>query len=147
MKMSNRIFCVFSLLACVSAGCGGSGLAEPELASVTGVVTVDGAPGANLMITFEPQPKDPKDLKNVGAGSTAQTDEEGTFELNYKGQKGAVVGKHLVRIAAIAGGGPAGGEAAVASSLEIPPRYNAQSDLYREVQKGDNSIDLEISTK
>lgn len=147
MSKSNRFWCVFSLLSSVLAGCGGSGIAEPELATVTGVVTVDGAPGANLLITFEPQPKDIKDVKNVGAGSTAQTDEEGTFELNYKGKKGAVVGKHLVRIAAIAGGGPAGGEAAVAAGIEIPPRYNSESDVVREVQKGDNSIDLEVTTK
>ena len=135
------------MLTCFAAGCGGSGVTEPELATVTGVVTVDGAPGANLLVTFEPQPRDQQDLKNVGASSTAQTDDEGTFELNYKDKRGAVVGKHLVRITPIAGGGPAGGEAAVAIGVEIPPRYGSESDVFRDVQKGDNSIDLEITTK
>lgn len=147
MSRTIQVACIFWLIACVSAGCGGSGIAEPELATVTGVVTVDGAPGANLIVTFEPQVKDPQNQKNVGAPSTAQTDDEGTYELNYKGRKGAVVGKHIVRIVPIAGGGPAGGEAAVAIGLEIPPQYGSESNVIREVQEGDNSIDLEVRTK
>ena len=147
MTRLNRICCVFGLLACFSAGCGSSDVVEPELGIVKGKVTVDGAPGTNLLITFEPQVKDPQEVKNVGAGSTAQTDAEVSYQLNYKGKKGAVVGKHLVRIAAIAGGGPAGGEAAVPIVAEIPRQYGSESNLLREVQKGENTIDLALTTR
>ncbi len=147
MSRSNRFWYVFSLLAGVAAGCGGSDIAEPELAIVTGTVTVDGAPGANLLVTFEPQVKDAKDAKNVGAVSTAQTDEEGVYELAYKSKKGAVVGKHLVRIAPIAGGGPAGGEAAVPVTTEIPPQFGAESNVVKEVQRGENEIDIIVTTR
>lgn len=144
----NRFWLVLSLLACLAVGCGGSE-AEPELGMVKGTVTVDGAPGANLQITFEPQLQkgSEQSVKNVGAGSSAQTDDKGMYELKYKGKNGAVVGKHLVRIEPIAGGGPAGGDKAVPIGVVIPAEFNTQSTMIREVQKGENTINLEVTTK
>jgi hypothetical protein len=98
------------------------------------------------LVTFEPQIKDPQNMKNLGAVSTAATDDEGAYELAYKNKKGAVVGKHLVRISPIAGGGPAGGEAAVAVT-EIPLQFGPESNVVKEVQKGENEIDLVLTTK
>jgi hypothetical protein len=139
------------VLACGScffmAGCSGE-MVEPELAMVMGSVTVDGQPGANLLIQFEPQSMATgKGTSEVGGLSTATTDAGGAYTLTYKGQPvGAVVGQHLVRVTSAAGGGPAGGESAVAPTF-IPPQFNTQSTLRKDVKAGDNVIDIEIVTK
>jgi hypothetical protein len=129
------------------SGCS-SEVAEPALGKVMGTVTVDGQPGANLLIQFEPQSMATGTAAaEVGALSTATTDAGGAYILNYKGEpSGAVVGQHIVRVTSAAGGGPAGGESAVAQ-IFIPPRFNSQSTLKKDVTAGDNVIDLEITTK
>lgn len=129
------------------AGCS-SETAEPALGTVMGTVTVDGQPGANLLIQFEPQTTATgKGASEVGAISTATTDVGGAYTLTYKGQPvGAVVGQHLVRVTSAAGGGPAGGEAAVTQTF-IPPKFNSQSSLKKDVKAGDNIIDIEIVTR
>jgi len=82
------------LAALLLAGCGGGG---PKLASVSGVVTVDGKPYKNAVVSFQPQAV--SGSENPGVGSTALTDENGKFTLTtMDGKPGAVVGKHKVRI-------------------------------------------------
>jgi hypothetical protein len=118
-------------------GCGGDDF-KPPLGLVSGSVTINGVPAPDLKVTFEPQPQvGAKSL--VGSGSTAITDAEGNFELQYEGagNKGAVVGKHLVRIESAAGGGPAGGANAVAL-VTIPQKYNINSTLNADVATGNN---------
>ncbi len=129
------------------SGCAAS-LKEPDLGQVKGKVTVDGQPGANLMVTFEPQGSATgKAAAQTGAGSVGTTDAGGNYELTYKGTaKGAAIGTHKVRITSAAGGGPAGGEKA-AKPLNIPAKFNTDSQLTKEVKKGDNKIDLEITSK
>ena len=73
-------------------GCSGGGSAP-----VSGVVTVDGKPYSDAVVTFQPMgdPKNP----NPGRGSSAETDENGRYVLKIDGdEEGAVVGKHRVRI-------------------------------------------------
>jgi hypothetical protein len=112
-------------------------------------VLVDGQPGADLEIVFEPQAKGTKkaDLQ-VGTASTARTDSNGTYKLKYQGGKlsGAVVGPHLVRISNTAGGGPAGGETGAVATTPIPEKYNRESSETREVKPGENKFDFEIQT-
>jgi hypothetical protein len=134
------------VLACLTLGCGGD--AKPELGTVKGKVMVNGQPGADLQVVFEPQAKGTKKADSqVGAASTGQTDASGAYELSYQGgTKGAVVGKHTVRVSNISGGGPAGGEAAVAPTVLIPEKFNTESEETREVKPGDNTIDIEIQT-
>jgi hypothetical protein len=150
MNQAWKVVCPLLLLTTCVAGCGGSGAKVPELATVKGKVTVDGQPGANLEVTFEPQAKGIKksDIQ-IGAGSTAQTDAQGNYELRYQGGslKGAAIGTHLVRINTMAGGGPAGGETAAAASTPIPPQYNTESEKTVEVKAGQNTIDLEVQTQ
>ena len=148
MLVDLRLAFVFACGSCLlMAGCS-SEMAEPELGMVMGTVTVNGQPGANLLIQFEPQSvATGKGATEVGALSTAVTDAGGGYTLTYKGQPvGAVVGQHLVRVTSAAGGGPAGGEAAVAPTF-IPPQFNSQSTLRKDVKAGDNIIDIEIVTK
>jgi hypothetical protein len=75
------------------AGCGGG----PKLASVSGVVTVDGKPYTEAVVSF--QPIGDKGNPSPGRGSSGYTDANGRFVLKYDGtEDGAVVGTHLVRI-------------------------------------------------
>ena len=76
---------VVPLLA--SIGCGDSG---PELAQVSGVVTLDGKPLDRAAITFHPE---------KGRGSFATTDDQGRYTMGFaKGKLGATIGKHKVTI-------------------------------------------------
>lgn len=138
---------LIALLVITGHGCS-SGIKEPELGSVKGKVTVDGQPGANLMVTFEPQAAGGGPGKSqVGGASSATTDPSGGYELIYKASvKGAVVGSHKVRITSAAGGGPAGGTTGE-KAIKIPVTYNEQTNITKEVKKGDNTIDLEVKTK
>jgi hypothetical protein len=125
-----------------AAGCGGGpDIKVPPLAKVTGTVTIDGQPGAELLVTFIPEGT------AVAGAAMAITDAGGKYELKYRGeQPGAVVGKNKVQIARAAGGGPAGGMNAVATT-PIPARYNEQTTLTVDVQAKDNDIPLEIKAK
>ena len=68
-----------------------------KLASVSGVVKLDGKPYGKAVVSF--QPIGTKDNANPGRGSSAYTDENGRYVLKCDGtQNGAVVGKHQVRI-------------------------------------------------
>ena len=68
-----------------------------KLASVSGVVKLDGKPYGKAVVSF--QPIGTKDNANPGRGSSAYTDENGRYVLKCDGtQNGAVIGKHQVRI-------------------------------------------------
>jgi hypothetical protein len=122
---------VFALVGC--------GASTPELGSVTGTVKIDGNPTPDLEVTFVPE--------GGGIGSSGKTDASGNYELLYDGRaKGAILGSHLVRISSAAGGGEAGGEAAVAP-IDIPPSYNTESTIKKSVAAGTNKFDFEIETK
>ena len=80
-------------LALVAAGCGGG----RKIVPVSGVVTFNGQPAKNVVVTFQPLGEKVED--NPGRGSSAYTDENGRFTLVYDGEKpGALTGKHRVRI-------------------------------------------------
>lgn len=130
-------------------GCGGDDF-KPELGLVSGSVTLNGAPAPDLNVTFEPQGEVGK-KSVVGTSSTAITDAQGKYELKYggSGAKGAVVGKHVVRIESAAGGGPAGG-ATGAALVAIPENYNTKSTLNAAVVAGNNppaNFELQVPKK
>lgn len=130
-------------------GCTG-GESPPELGIVKGKVTVDGAPGAELQVVFEPQAKSTTKAQAVsGSGSSGTTDAGGNYELSYLGgaNKGAVIGMHTVRIVNVAGGGPAGGATGAVPSVPIPPKYNTESTESFEVKKGENTANFDLKTK
>ena len=69
-------------------GCGKGG---PQVAPVNGRVTLGGRPLENADVTFQP---DGSQRASIG-----RTDPDGRYELAYKrGQPGAIVGPHTVRI-------------------------------------------------
>lgn len=81
-------------------GCGSDGYV---LAPVSGKVTVDGEPAADLRISFEPVAT--AERKIPGPESIGITDDEGKFTLTtlVDSRRGAVVGKCRVRIWSVPG--------------------------------------------
>ncbi len=76
------------LLLLTACGCGRGNY--PEVATVTGTVTLDGKPLEDAEITFAP-----KD----GRASSGRTDAKGQYSLSYtKNIRGAVLGEHRVMI-------------------------------------------------
>src|SRR5262245_3421686 len=87
---------MLAALAVVLAGCSRG---PYQVASVSGRVTLDGQPLPSAAVLF--QPVAPEGNINPGPGSYGITDEDGRYSMTLVGveSKGAVVGKHKVRIA------------------------------------------------
>ncbi len=113
----------------IFSGCGGGN--EIPTAPVSGQVTMDGKPLANVSVTFQPITTA---IKETGGGSFGKTDSEGRFELEFvtTGKSGAVVGEHRVSIVT-----PEPEEAKTNDAFKfndpIPARYNRSSTLSFEV--------------
>lgn len=103
----------------VVAGCGVS------LVPVSGKVTLNGEPAAKLQVLFEP--KDP----SRGAAGMGFTKADGSYEIHYPGsQIGAPTGDYIVRIT------PSESDDPEAPVVDIPARYNTQSELNVTVEAG-----------
>jgi hypothetical protein len=127
------LFGVAALWAVV-AGCSGKSADFPDLAPVSGTITMDGEPLANASVTFESE---------KGATSFATTDAEGKYVLAYKGpHMGAGIGGNVVR---------------VTTALDAPPDprwrdpipaiYNEKSELTATVAAGENVFDFALESK
>ncbi len=121
----------------IFVGCGSSG---PELAPVSGRVTLDGDPVSSALVLFQPEAS--------GSPSYGATDRDGRYELGYKrGQQGALIGWHSVRIEADNVISGPNGESMKRPKL-VPSRYKTQSELRREVVAGKhNTFDFELTSK
>jgi hypothetical protein len=77
-------------------GCGGGG----DLAPVSGVVTLNGKPTAEIAVTFQPVPAE--STKTPPPSAFGVTDQNGRYTLTVLdgNRKGASVGKNQVRICA-----------------------------------------------
>ncbi len=129
-------YCVFGLLwVGLVVGCGPQSEGMPELAAVTGTVTMDGKPLPGASVTFEAA---------GGATSFATTDADGRYELNYiRSQKGAGIGLNTVRIETATDAPPSPGW-----RDPIPAVYNRRSTLQADVQQGEpNIIDFALESK
>lgn len=81
---------VFSI-AILTVGCGDS-----RFVPVSGIVTLDGKPVADVVISFQPASEGADSDFNPGSSGT--TDGEGRYELSTRGGNGAVVGEHTVTL-------------------------------------------------
>jgi hypothetical protein len=142
--ISRRFSCSRSLFVGLAAGmvlvAGGCGRPShlPELGDVSGTVTLDGRPFAKANVAFEP---------GQGRPSLGTTDAQGRYTLEFAGgYKGAVLGRHTVRIGT-EGYFPSadGGVEFVAES--VPAAYNTQSTLAADVQRGRNEFDFDLSSQ
>lgn len=113
----------------VVAGCGKSG---PELAPVSGRITLNGQPIENADIVFQPDgPKSP---------SYGRTDKDGHYELGYKrGVMGGMIGQNTVRITI--------STEVVPHAPKIAAKFNTNSDLHREVKPGQNTFDFDVTAE
>jgi hypothetical protein len=124
-------------LVLLAAGCGRPSHL-PDLGYVSGTVTLDGRPFAQANVAFEP---------GQGRPSLGTTDAQGRYTLEFAGgYKGAVLGRHTVRIGT-EGYFPSadGGVEFVAES--VPAAYNTQSTLAADVQPGQNTFDFDLSSQ
>ena len=125
-SMSCCLLMAFSL-----AGCGGVA-DQPDLASVSGKVTVGGQPLANAVVTFTPVAE--------GRPSSGATDDQGEFELQYTANaNGAMIGEHTVTIALVQ---PDDDDTPV-DPKKLPPSA-ADGSLKKEVKAGSNDIAIEL---
>ena len=118
------------LLACLLlSGCNSQ--RQVDLAPVRGQVTLDGEPVAGALIEFNPVGGNAK----VSRGFTFT---DGSYELTYlRKTKGAVLGKHRVRITTATEHAP---------QERLPDRYNSDTELSAEVTVGNNVIDYELKS-
>ena len=134
-----RVLAAGALLV-AAAGCAG----VDGFAPVSGVVTLDGKPYGNAVVSF--QPIGTKDNPAPGRGSSAYTDENGRFVLRCDDRfDGALIGKHQVRIMTrgsdVVGQVPDGvssddGAPPAGKVDPIPPEWNALSKVEFDVPKG-----------
>lgn len=132
-------FLVLGLLV-IAAGCGTPG---PEIADVSGKVTMDGQPLAGASVVFVPV---------GGRPAGAATDAEGNYVLNFtRGRKGAIPGESRVQISTKSdpytdeSGKPVPGKPET-----VPAEYNSNSTLTFTVQPGERNVanfDLKSSGK
>ena len=136
MKRS-RTSIALLIFACmtVTVGCsGGSGEPLPELGTVQGTVTFDGAPLAGARVVFTPE---------AGRISTGTTDAQGKYELSYSSNaRGAVLGKHSVAIAV-----EEDMDLPADKQTVIPAQYNVNTTLSAEVASGENTVNFDLKSK
>jgi len=118
---------VLVLLLLIFTGCNKGGV---PIAPVHGRVTLDGRPLASADVSFQPT-----DAKRASRG---RTDADGRYELLYKrGQKGAIVGPHMVRIWV--------SPEVVRNPPIIAARFDTKTELQREVKGDDNEFDFDVT--
>lgn len=125
-------------------GCGGVDDA-PEVAPVSGTVTLGGEPLPGAMVKFIPQ-------QEGGVPSFGRTDENGWYELIYsRAENGAMLGEHRVEISTFEpgdAGGDYGDLDSVAYVAEtVPAQYNVNSELARTVEADENTHDFDLEAE
>lgn len=131
-----QLISTFSLLLLLT-GCGGGSSDQPDLGTVEGKVTLDGQPLSDATVSFIPE---------EGRTSTAVTDAEGHYELNYTlTTPGAKIGQHAVTITTFkAAADPDAGDEDTPE--KVPAKYNKATELKKEVTAGKNVIDFELTS-
>ncbi|QDU76737.1 hypothetical protein Pan97_37940 [Bremerella volcania] len=123
---------IVSFLAISILGCGGP---SNPVAPVNGIVTLNGKPVADMVVTFTPIPGKTESVggdNEPGKSATGNTDSEGKFILStYERNDGALVGEHKVTVF---GSGP-----------DPTPPGNVPKDFTIEVKSGTNDIEIKLT--
>lgn len=142
MSTHSRISCpvrtliLASLTAFCISGCGGGGGDVPDLGTVTGTVTLGGAPLADAQVVFQP---------TKGRPSSGVTDSDGYYELIYNADNnGATVGTHKVSISTYREESPDDGSDDIIVPESVPAVYNTDTTLTSQVEAGSNEFDFAL---
>ena len=115
-------------------GCSAKPTGMPDVAPVTGTVTLNGEPLAGASVIFQSE---------SGHSAMGTTDSTGSYQLTAPGnQKGAVIGLNKVKINSKLDGPPGPNW-----KDPIPARYNSKSELSAQVNPGKNSFDFALEKK
>ena len=129
------ILALSGTLILATAGCAQKPKGMPDLAPVTGVVTMDGKPLPRVTVAFTNDAN--------GQVSFGGTDDSGKFELMYSGgHKGASIGMNTVRITTSTEN-PVGPD----WKDPVPAKYNRKTELKADVQPNGALIDFELTSK
>lgn len=142
-----RSFAVL-LVVCL-LGCGGGSKPPSTLVPVSGKILMDGKPLMSAAVTYV------ADAQKGGLGAVGFTDDQGKYELKWRGQEtGVQPGKYKVIISRMAmkDGSPVPPDksAADVGAVEtMPRRYNDfdVSELYVDVPAGGTTKDFELKSK
>jgi hypothetical protein len=139
MRKVKPVAGVLMLMLPVCLGCLGGNV--PDIGYVEGVVTLDGQPLPNAVVTFQPQNARP---------SYGRTDQSGRYVLVYtKGNEGATLGKHRVAISTQSDGDPDADPPIPSSPEKVPARYSqmSQTELTADVKPGRNKVDFDLTSE
>ncbi|WP_437193124.1 hypothetical protein [Planctomicrobium sp. SH527] len=136
---------ILGFVAVSLTGCSQTG---PDLAKVTGTVSLDGKPVPGAVIRFIPQGE-------KGSPSYGGTDDSGNYKLMFSTSKdGAMLGEHFVEISTtkiskseLAELKAAGENVPTVEFVAIPKKYNKRGTLTATVTKGRNDIDFDLTSK
>ncbi|MDZ4686430.1 MAG: hypothetical protein SH850_15280 [Planctomycetaceae bacterium] len=139
--VSLRTFLVYATIPVLCLGCGKAD--GPELATVSGTVTLDGKPLPHVNIRFIPE-------KEGGSPAYGGTNADGKYKLMFSQDRaGAMLGMHRVEIEPRE---PEIGEnsdpkAAAAQAVTIPAKYLERGALTADVKQGANTFDFALDSK
>tara|TARA_R110002111_G_scaffold100976_6_gene156519 strand:+ start:79994 stop:80527 length:534 start_codon:yes stop_codon:yes gene_type:complete len=132
---SALLFMLSSFTGCMGSG----GEPIPDLAEVTGIVTLDGSPLENAKIVFEPQQISEKGRARASSASTAA---DGSYTLEYNADaSGATPGKHTVVVLKMSD------DPAKAGEQLIPAKYNDKTELTADITTGENTVNFDLKSK
>ena len=138
-----RCAVLFGGLTVVLCGCGG----DSKIAPVSGVVTLNGKPVADVAVSF--QPIATSGNNNPGPASFGVTGPDGKYAAKILGEdrKGAAVGKNQVRFSAHMPPSDPDNPVKTKPTVQIPGRYWYDSKLEFDVpQKGTSSADFKLTS-
>ncbi len=147
---SRILLSALAIVCCV--GCGGGGPADqPDLANVSGTVTLDGKPLADAMVQFNPD--------GEGRPSSGTTSSDGSYTLQYTADhSGAKIGGHSVTVSLVGAdedyaegegdddtgdGDEDGDEDEDDGDTGLPPAASDGS-IKQTVEAGSNTIDIAL---
>lgn len=138
MKLSaTGIWIVLGVAFLSTCACRSKPSDQPDLGTVTGVVTMDGAPLAGALVSFAPE---------AGRASQGVTDSDGKYELLYIGNtKGAKLGPHKVYITTYIAD-DSDPDARKIKEM-IPAKYHKDTILAADVKDGKNTYDFKLESK
>jgi hypothetical protein len=132
----------------IAVACTGCSPSPFKFVPVSGTVSLDGQPLAGGIVNFQPIVVGTG--VNSGPGSTARTGADGRFTLaTIRGEPGAVVGKHRVKIYSFnAETAKRSGNGTAPDRERVPPRYNYKSTLTFDVpEAGTDKADFALEAK